>query len=111
MLLTGDRASLDSDGYAFILCRFKREAKIFGLRINMDEVEAMLKKHGPVAVVNGADKLIIYCEFGNETDLRQLHTEVSAILRLHTSALQLRRIEKLPTGDAGKIDYSRLGAA
>jgi acyl-coenzyme A synthetase/AMP-(fatty) acid ligase len=108
LLHTGDRAQLDAEGYVFILGRSKRDAKVFGLRINMDDVEAMLRLHGPVAVVNGADKLIIYCEFGEPAELRKLHAELSARLSLHGSALDFRAIGKLPTGNTGKIDYSRL---
>jgi hypothetical protein len=74
----------------------------------MDDVEAMLRPHGPVAVVNGVDKLIIYCEFGEPTELRKLHAELSTRLSLHGSALDFRTIGKLPTGNTGKIDYSRL---
>jgi len=110
VLYTGDRASLDQDGYVSIVGRAKRDAKVFGLRINMDDVEAMLKIHGPAAVVAGDDKLIAYCEFGNQVELEKLQAALSAKLRLHASALDFRRISKLPTSGAGKIDYAKLDA-
>jgi len=108
ILYTGDRASLDSDGYVHIVGRARRDAKVFGLRLNLDEVETMLKIHGPVAVVSGKDKLIAYCEFGTTAELQRLQSTVSAQLRLHSSALDLRRIASLPTSNSGKIDYARL---
>ena len=108
VLYTGDRARLDADGYVYILGRAKRDAKVFGLRINMDDVEAMLKSHGPVAVVSGREKLIVYCEFGTPAELQHLKAEISGKLRLHSSALDFRRIDKLPTSGSGKTDYTQL---
>ena len=40
---TGDLARRDADGCYFIIGRLKRFLKIFGLRIGLDEVEAMIK--------------------------------------------------------------------
>jgi acyl-CoA synthetase (AMP-forming)/AMP-acid ligase II len=92
----------------YILGRSKRDAKLFGLRINMDDLESLLKAHGPTAVVNGPDRLIVYCEFGDDTELRHLKTEMCLQLKLHSSGLEFRRIDKLPTTSSGKIDYSQL---
>ncbi|HZD32646.1 MAG TPA: AMP-binding protein, partial [Candidatus Angelobacter sp.] len=108
VLATGDRARLDEEGYLYILGRAKRDAKLFGLRINMDDVETLLKVHGPTAVVNGADKLIVYCEFGDDVELKGLQTKMCAQLKLNRRGLEFRRIEKLPTTTSGKIDYSQL---
>jgi acyl-coenzyme A synthetase/AMP-(fatty) acid ligase len=108
VLATGDRARLDDEGYVYILGRSKRDAKVFGLRINMDDVETLLKTHGPTAVVNGPDKLIVYCEFGDDVELKRLKAGICAQLRLHSSGLEFRRIDKLPTTASGKVDYSQL---
>lgn len=109
VLYTGDRAKLDSGGYLYVLGRAARDAKVFGLRINMDEVEAMLKVHGPAAVVSGDDRLIVYCEFGSEVELQLLRAELSGKLRLHSSGLVFHKIGRLPTNSSGKIDYAQLG--
>jgi acyl-coenzyme A synthetase/AMP-(fatty) acid ligase len=108
VLATGDRARLDGEGYVYILGRSKRDAKVFGLRINMDDLETLLKVHGPTAVVDGCDKLIVYCEFGDDMELKRLQAGISAQLKLHSQALEFRRIDKLPTTASGKIDYSQL---
>ncbi len=110
VLATGDRARLDEGGFVYILGRAKRDAKLFGMRINMDDLETLLKPHGPTAVVNGSDRLIVYCEFGDDNALQHLKTETCLLLKLHNSGLEFRRIDKLPTTSSGKIDYSRLEA-
>lgn len=111
VLHTGDHAQLDSEGYVYILGRAKRDAKLFGLRINLDDVEAMLRAHGPVAIVNGTGKLIVYCEFGTPAELKKLHSQLAARLNIHGSAFDFRMIDKLPTSSTGKIDYSQLAAS
>ncbi len=107
-LETGDRASLDEEGFVYILGRSKRDAKLFGLRVNLDELEAFVKKHGPAAAVAGDGRVFIFCEFGSEQDLQNIRTELATKLRLNSSAFQFRRIDQLPTNSSGKIDYTRL---
>jgi acyl-coenzyme A synthetase/AMP-(fatty) acid ligase len=107
-LFTGDRARLDEEGYAFILGRSRRDAKLFGLRVNLDELEAFVKRSGPAAAVAGSDRVIIFCEFGTKASLDEIRTALAAQLKIHHSGFEFRRIERLPTNDNGKIDYANL---
>jgi acyl-coenzyme A synthetase/AMP-(fatty) acid ligase len=107
-LATGDRASLDEEGFVSILGRSQRDAKLFGLRMNLDELEALVKQHGPAAAVGGEDRVFIFCEFGGDEDLQLIRTELAAKLRLHPGAFQFRRVDRLPTNASGKIDYVQL---
>jgi acyl-coenzyme A synthetase/AMP-(fatty) acid ligase len=109
-LRTGDAAHVDEDGYVHIAGRAGREAKLFGLRLNLDEVEAMLKPYGPTAVTADADRLLIFCEHGDEAAYAGYQRELAARLRLHYRAFSFRSIEKLPLTSSGKIDYRRLPA-
>jgi acyl-coenzyme A synthetase/AMP-(fatty) acid ligase len=107
-LATGDLCQLDEEGYLFVAGRMKRDAKVLGMRINLDEVEAMLRKNGPTAVVAGVDKLYVFCEYGAQTDLAALQKQLAIHLKLNHAAFEFRRMEKLPTTQSGKIDYAAI---
>jgi acyl-CoA synthetase (AMP-forming)/AMP-acid ligase II len=107
-LETGDRAFLDEEGFVYIIGRTKRDAKLFGLRVNLDDLEAFVKRNGPAAAVSTEDRVVIFCEFGSEQILQNIRNELAAMLRINTSAFQFRRIDQLPTVASGKIDYEVL---
>jgi len=107
-LFTGDRAVLDDDGFVRILGRVKRDAKVFGLRINLDEIEALVRPKGPVAALAGSDRIVLFCEFGDAVQHAALGAELASKLGIHHSAFDFRHITKLPTRDTGKIAYETL---
>ena len=108
VLDTGDLCELDAEGHLHVAGRLKRDAKVLGMRINLDEVESILKTHGPTAVIAGSDKLHIFCEYGTPPVLAELHQQLASRLHLNHAAFQFNRIEKLPTNPNGKIDYAAL---
>ena len=60
-LKTGDIGFFDKDNYFFITGRKKRFAKIFGLRLNLDDIENMIKDlNFNNAVISNDSKLIIF---------------------------------------------------
>jgi acyl-CoA synthetase (AMP-forming)/AMP-acid ligase II len=62
-LVTGDMAKRDADGFYYIVGRKKRFLKILGKRINLDDVERLLKQHfdtGDIACGGKDDELWIY---------------------------------------------------
>ena len=107
-LHTGDRAVLDGEGFVRILGRVNRDAKIFGLRINLDDVETLIRPKGPTAVIAGEGRVIVFCEFGDQEQYGTLGAELSVKLNVHRSAFEFRRIDQLPIKETGKIAYEVL---
>jgi acyl-CoA synthetase (AMP-forming)/AMP-acid ligase II len=102
LLETGDLGHLDADGYLYIDGRLKRFGKVFGVRLNLDDVEAMVPaRYGPAAAVSGDEQVVVYVEH----DPEGLATELAERLNLHWSGFAVRRVAALPLLGNGKVDY------
>lgn len=107
-LHTGDLGHFDNEGFTYIEGRMKRDAKIFGVRVSLDEVEDLLRVYGPTAVVSAKEKLLIFCEYGDAEEFGRIRQELATKLMLHHSAFHLVRLEQIPRTASGKIDYPQL---
>lgn len=107
ILHTGDTATVDEDGYFTIRGRLKRFIKLFGLRINLDEVEKKLesKFHIPLACTGSDDKLIVAIE--DEQFVDAVKKEIEMLYHLHKSAYKVK-VLKIPHFPNGKTDYMKL---
>jgi long-chain acyl-CoA synthetase len=108
VLRTGDIGYLDEEGYLHLTGRSKRIAKVFGVRINLDEVETVIRESGPAAVVGGDDMLWAFCAFGTDDSVATLGQMLSRRFRLHHTAVRLRRVDEIPTTASGKTDYQQV---
>lgn len=107
-LETGDIAVRDDEGFYRIVGRKKRFLKVFGNRVNLDEVECMLAKEGYVAACVGEDDhMTIYVEEPIQ-DASSVQAFLSEKLNVYKGAFAVKRIDVLPRNDAGKLLYATL---
>ncbi len=107
ILHTGDMAKRDADGFYYIVGRKKRFLKLFGNRVNLDEVEQLLKKQGIDCAVAGTDdNMVIYItdesKFAKASDFIDNHTAISH------GGFKIQVIPEIPRNESGKILYSEL---
>jgi acyl-CoA synthetase (AMP-forming)/AMP-acid ligase II len=107
VLATGDLAQRDAEGAFFIVGRKSRFVKLFGNRVNLEEVEHHLRGAGIDCACAGDDaQLRIYITnpaLGNEAI-----SAAQRLTRLHSSAFRASLIERIPRNAAGKIIYTEL---
>lgn len=107
VLFTGDMAKRDEDGFYYIVGRKKRFLKLFGNRINLDEVEALLNLEDYECVCAGYDdRMKIYST--SEDDGNKIKSFISKLTNIHPSAFEVQYINEIPRNEAGKVLYSAL---
>ena len=108
VLLTGDIAKRDHDGYYYIVGRKKRFIKLFGNRINLDETESLIKNViTDCACCGRDDELVIYITDKNK--LEKINKYIAEKTNINHRAFVVKYIPKIPKNLAGKTIYSKLG--
>ena len=108
-LVTGDMARRDADGFYYIVGRKKRFLKILGRRINLDDVERLLKQRfdtGDIACGGRDDEHWIYV-----TDPALVDAAVEYVFEEMDINRKLQKagvIPAIPRNTSQKVLYSRL---
>ncbi|WP_124067997.1 AMP-binding protein [Clostridium sp. E02] len=111
ILFTGDLAKRDLSGYYYITGRKKRFLKLFGKRINLDEVERMLKESFEgvdFACVGSDDRLMIYTDSATEDGQVLILDYLLRMLGINGKSVLVRCLNQIPKNEAGKTLYTKL---
>lgn len=109
ILHTGDMAKLDEDGYYYIVGRKKRFLKIYGNRVNLDEMERLVKgafEGIDCATAGIDDHLYIFTTEGKL--INEIKSFIVEKTKLNPAAFEMIVINEIPKNDAGKVLYKEL---
>ena len=106
-LKTGDIAYRDKEGFYYITGRTKRFIKIFGNRVNLDEIEHSLKSEGFDCLCAGEDDLlkVAILELSISESVKK---QIIDKYGFHHSAVQVVVVSEFPVTSSGKIEYQKL---
>jgi acyl-CoA synthetase (AMP-forming)/AMP-acid ligase II len=111
ILATGDIGWRDEDGFFHISGRKKRFIKIFGNRVNLDDVERLIQGAFPnlaVACAGRDDHMAIFVTGNHEAvEVKRFISEKTG---LNPAAFAVTVVPAIPRNDAGKTLYAELEA-
>lgn len=109
-LETGDMAKMDEEGYYTIVGRKKRFLKIFGNRVNLDEIERKCASAFPnsdFASIGQDDAMKVYYTNRNYSP-KEIINFLEELTGFHPSAFAADYLEEIPKNEAGKTLYAGL---
>ena len=108
-LPTGDIAKCDKDGFYYIVGRRKRFIKLFGLRINLDDVEMLVESTLNIKIYSvGNDKKVVIVGKGI-TDADLVKKLIAKTYKIPANVVKVMNMEsEIPRFPNGKINYKQL---
>ena len=103
-LRTGDIARRASDGLFEVVGRSSRFVKLFGLRIDLQRIEAELRTQGVTAFCTNDDDRLLVAAAGRH-DERAVQRAAAEIAGLPVGAVRAVTVDELPLLSSGKPDY------
>jgi len=110
LLYTGDIGYRDSEGYFYLTGRKKRFIKLYGNRINLDEVEMLIEEKNKVncAVTGNDNKMLVLLEGINDVKIDKILNDLAIELSLYQSCIKGKSVPKIPLFANSKKDYEKI---
>ena len=107
VLRTGDIAYFDEEGFFYLDGRLKRIAKIFGIRLNLDELEERMLSDGFIVVCMEVEEKI-YVFFELEYCSNEVLNSLVNLTSHNKKSFLCVRVSSFPRTESGKINYNYL---
>ncbi|MCD7789896.1 MAG: AMP-binding protein [Bacteroides thetaiotaomicron] len=108
VLETGDMAQFDEDGYYYIVGRKKRFLKIYGNRVNLDELERMIKERFGIEVASAGVDDHLYIFITDDEYANAVRNFAVDKTQLNSAAFKVVVINEIKKNDSGKTLYKDL---
>jgi acyl-CoA synthetase (AMP-forming)/AMP-acid ligase II len=108
-LKTGDIACYNKEGLYYIVGRQSRFLKLFGQRVNLDEVESYLRRQGKSVICGGTDQQLIVL-ITDKNELKQIKDLIISFYKLSANIVTVIQEDEIPLLSSGKPDYAKLNA-
>lgn len=109
VLITGDMARYDEDGFYYIVGRKKRFLKIYGNRVNLDEIDRLVKgrfDNMDCASAGVDDHMYLFVTDAAVAD--DVKKYIVFKTGLNQAAFKVVTVDEIPKNDAGKTLYAEL---
>lgn len=107
-LETGDMAQFDDDGFYYIVGRKKRFLKIYGNRVNLDEIDRMIKGEFEIEVASAGVDDHLYIFITEEKMAEPVRQFVINKTKLNPAAIKSMVLNEIPKNESGKTLYKEL---
>jgi acyl-CoA synthetase (AMP-forming)/AMP-acid ligase II len=107
-LETGDMAQFDEEGFYYIVGRKKRFLKIYGNRVNLDEVDRLIKSEFEIEVASSGVDDHMYIFVTKEDYAEPVRDFLIGKTKLNPAAFKVLVLDEIPKNEAGKTLYKEL---
>jgi len=108
LLHTGDMGYRDADGFYFITGRKGRFVKLFGVRLSLDHIEALLRPRiGDCACVGDDTHISVYAT-DSKVDAGAVVEMLARRTKVPRKAFSFTFVDRIPRTKSGKVLYSNL---
>ena len=106
-LKTGDIGFFDKDGFFFITGRTKRFAKIYGNRVDLDEIESKMKLLKlDIVCIGKFNKINIF--YNNKKLIKKIKKNLFFLIKQNLDHFNFIYLKKFPRTSSRKINYNIL---
>lgn len=108
VLRTGDVGYFDAEAIFYVSGRLKRFSKVYGQRINLDDIEQTISRFGHIVVTSDDIKIKLYYEKNPGIDTEACLAFLTATFHLPPPTFECIEVEHFLLTASGKIDYTKL---